>query len=94
MSAELLRASDGLAGLGRPVLLSASNKGFLGEVAGDDLTERVEATWAAHALGIAGGCRILRAHAVRGARRVADAMAAALAGDVGAVGGHIGGADR
>lgn len=94
MSAELLRASDDLAGLGRPVLLSASNKGFLGEVAGDDLTERVEATWAAHALGIAGGCRILRAHDVSGARRVADAMAAVLAGDVGAVGGHVVGATR
>jgi len=94
MSAELLRASDDLAGLGRPVLLSASNKGFLGEVAGDDLTERVEATWAAHALGIAGGCRILRAHDVRGARRVADAMAAVLAGDGGAAGGDIVGAGR
>ena len=63
-------------------------------MAGDDLTERVEATWAAHALGIAGGCRILRAHDVRGARRVADAMAAVLAGDEGAAGGHIVGAGR
>ena len=60
MSAELLAASDDLATLGRPILLSASNKGFLGEVAGDALIDRVEATWAAHALGIAGGCRILR----------------------------------
>jgi len=86
MSIDLLRNSVELAGLGRPLLLSASNKGFLGEVTGDDLTERIEATWAAHALGISGGCRILRAHDVRGARRVADAMAAVLATDVEAIG--------
>ena len=94
MSAELLRAADDLASLDRPVLLSASNKGFLGEVGGDDVTERLEATWAAHALGIAGGCRILRAHDVRGARRVADAMAAVLAADIDAVGVGATGVDR
>ena len=37
------------------------------------------ATLAAHALGIALGCRILRAHDVRGSRRVADTMAELLA---------------
>ncbi|HAQ23200.1 MAG: dihydropteroate synthase [Acidimicrobiaceae bacterium] len=86
MSIDLLRNSSHLAELGRPVLLSASNKGFLGEVTGDDLTERVEATWAAHALGISGACRILRSHDVRGARRVADAMAAVLAVDIEVIG--------
>ena len=89
MSAELLRRSDDLATLGRPILLSASNKGFLGEVTGNDLEDRVEASWAAHALGIAGGCRILRAHDVRGARRVADVMAEVLA--CGMTGGTTGG---
>ena len=34
---------------------------------------------AAHALGIALGCRVLRAHDVRNGRRVADTMAAILA---------------
>jgi dihydropteroate synthase len=33
---------------------------------------------AAHALGIALGCRVLRAHDVAAARRVADTMAAVL----------------
>jgi len=79
MSAELLRRSDDLASLGHPILLSASNKGFLGEVTGCGLENRVEASWAAHALGINGGCRILRAHDVRGARRVADVMADVMA---------------
>ena len=45
------------------------------------MDDRREATWAAHALGIGAGCRILRVHDVRGARRVADLMAAVLAED-------------
>ena len=41
-----------------------------------------EASHAAHALGIALGSRVLRAHDVRGARRTADVMAAVLAARV------------
>ena len=82
MSAALLRNSDDLVGLGYAVFLSASNKGFIGEMVDADVDDRVEATWAAHALGIALGCRILRAHDVRGARRVADVMADILAARV------------
>lgn len=78
-SLELLRASDDLVGLGYPVLLSASNKRFLGQLLGTAVTDRREASHAAHALGLALGCRVLRAHDVRGARRTADAMAAVLA---------------
>ena len=78
MSAELMRHSDDLVALGFPVLLSASNKGFLGELTGADLSDRREATIGAHALGIALGCRILRAHDVRASRRVADTMSAVL----------------
>ena len=78
MSLELLRASDRLAALGYPVFLSASNKRFLGEVLGLPVDERRLASVAAHAQGIALGCRVLRAHDVRGSRRVADLMAAIL----------------
>jgi dihydropteroate synthase len=78
MSLVLLRASDRLAGLGYPVLLSASNKRFLGEILGLAVGDRRLASVAAHAQGIALGCRILRAHDVRGSRRVADVMAAVL----------------
>ena len=78
MSAELLRHSDDLVELGYPVFLSASNKGFLGVLAGVEVGERRDATFAAHALGIALGCRVLRAHDVAGNRRIADTMSAVL----------------
>jgi dihydropteroate synthase len=78
MSAELLRHSNDLVSLGFPVFLSASNKGFLGELVGVEVDDRREATFGAHALGIALGCRILRAHDVRGNRRLADTMSAIL----------------
>ncbi|HVA74707.1 MAG TPA: dihydropteroate synthase [Acidimicrobiales bacterium] len=77
-SLELLRASDRLASLGWPLLLSASNKTFLGAVFGLEIGERREATIAAHSLGVSLGCRILRAHDVRAARRVCDALAAVM----------------
>jgi dihydropteroate synthase len=77
-SLVLLRASDRLAELGYPLLLSASNKRFLGHLLGTEVTDRNEASHAAHALGIGLGCRVLRAHDVRGARRVRDVMAAVL----------------
>jgi dihydropteroate synthase len=74
----LLRASDRLAALGWPLLLSASNKTFLGVVFDLDITSRASATTAAHALGVSLGCRILRAHDVRAARRVRDTLAAVM----------------
>ena len=77
-SLELLRASDRLAGLGFPLLLSASNKTFLGVMFGLEVGDRAQATLAAHSLGVSLGCRILRAHDVRSARRVADTVAAIL----------------
>lgn len=77
-SLELLRSHDSLAALGWPLFLSASNKRFLGDLLGTEVTDRREASHAAHALGIALGSRILRAHDVRGARRTADVLAAVL----------------
>ena len=77
-SLELLRDSAALAALGYPVLLSASNKRFLGQLLGAGVTDRSEATMAAHALGIALGCRVLRAHDVRAARRVGAVLASIL----------------
>jgi dihydropteroate synthase len=77
-SAALLRHSDHLAGLGWPLLLSASNKPFLGVLFGLGADERAGATMAAQALGVSLGCRILRAHDVRAARRVVDTLAAVM----------------
>jgi dihydropteroate synthase len=75
-SLTLLRASPALAALGYPLLLSASNKTFLGKVLELELTQRREASIGAAALGIAWGCRIVRVHDVLGTRRVRDALAA------------------
>ena len=75
-SLTLLRASARLAGLGYPLLLSASNKTFLGKVLDLELTERGVASIGAAALGIAWGCRIVRVHDVRGTCRARDALAA------------------
>ncbi len=75
-SLALLRASRTLAGLGFPLLLSASNKTFLGQVLDLELTERRQASLAAAALGIEWGCRLLRVHDVAGTCRVRDALAA------------------
>src|SRR5438445_166148 len=77
-SLELLRASPVLAALGYPVLLSASNKTFLGRALDLEIDERGDASLAAAAVGVAGGCRIVRAHDVRGTRRVCDVLAAVL----------------
>ncbi|MCY4273178.1 MAG: dihydropteroate synthase [bacterium] len=78
MSAGLLRRTDELAGLGYPIFLSVSNKGFLGALTDTEVGDRREATLAAHSLGIGLGARILRAHDVVGARRVADFMSEIL----------------
>ena len=75
-SLTLLRASPTLAGLGYPLLLSASNKTFLGKVLDLELTERREASIGAAALGIAWGCRIVRVHDVKGTCRARDVLAA------------------
>ncbi len=74
----LLRSSDALTALGYPVLLSASNKRFLWTLLDVERGSAGDGTMAAHSLGIALGCRILRAHDVRNGRRVADSMAAIL----------------
>jgi dihydropteroate synthase len=77
-SLELLRASDRLADLGYPLLLSASNKTVLGRFLELEIDERGEASLAAAALGVTLGCRVVRAHDVRGTRRVCDVLAAVL----------------
>jgi dihydropteroate synthase len=77
-SLVLLRASDRLAGLGYPVLLSASNKTFLGVVLDLPVDRRDDASLAAAALGIGLGCRIVRVHDVAAHRQVRDVMAAIL----------------
>lgn len=77
-SLELLHRSDELCQDGYALLLSASNKRFLFELLETDRHDIQAGTMAAHVVGIALGCRVLRAHDVRGSRRIADLMADTL----------------
>jgi dihydropteroate synthase len=83
-SLALLGASDRLAALGHPLLLSASNKTFLGVLLGLEVHERREASLAAAAVGVSLGCRILRVHDVAGTKRVVAALEGVLAARDGA----------
>jgi dihydropteroate synthase len=74
-SLRLLRDTNALAALGSPLLLSASNKTFLGAIFDLEVDQRREASLAATAIGIALGCRIVRVHDVAGAVRVRDTLA-------------------
>jgi dihydropteroate synthase len=78
MSAVLLRESDDLAATGYTLLLSASNKRFLGELLGLDIADRRDASLAAVAYGVAHGCRIVRVHDVAGSVRVCRTIEAVL----------------
>ena len=63
---ELLRALDGLAPDGRPLLLGVSRKSFIGRVLGsDDLADRAWPTVAITAWAREAGVRIHRVHEVR-----------------------------
>lgn len=73
-SVQLLRDSSVLAAIGVPLLLSSSNKTFLGVMFELPVTERREPSLAATALGIAAGCRVLRVHDVAGTLRVRDTL--------------------
>ena len=73
----LLRGLGALRSLGRPILLGTSRKSTLGRVLDLPADERLEATLATTALGIAAGTDIVRVHDVRPnvrAARMADAV--------------------
>jgi dihydropteroate synthase len=69
-SAVLLRETDALASHDYAVLLSASNKRFLGELFELPVDARRSASLAAVAYGVAHGARIVRVHDVRGSVQV------------------------
>jgi dihydropteroate synthase len=78
-SALLLRESDTLASLGYTLMLSASNKRFLGELLGLAIDERRDASLVALAYGVMHGCRIARVHDVAGSVRVCRVIEAIAA---------------
>ena len=68
----LLRHAGELVNTGWPVLMALSNKDFVGETLGVELTERLEGTLAATALAAAAGVRMFRVHEVAATRRVLE----------------------
>jgi dihydropteroate synthase len=77
-SAVLLRESARHATLGYPLLLSASNKRFIGELLGRDIDDRRPESLAAVAYGVMQGCRVVRVHDVRGTASVCRTIEALL----------------
>jgi dihydropteroate synthase len=77
-SAVLLRESAQHAALGFPLLLSASNKRFIGELLGREIDDRRAESLTAVAYGAMHGCRIMRVHDVQGTARVCRTIEALL----------------
>ena len=78
-SLEVTRRIDEFVATGWPVLVSLSNKDFVGETLDRPVGERLLGTLAASALCAAAGARIYRVHQVPETRQVVD-MAATIAG--------------
>lgn len=78
-SAVLLRESPRLAALGYTLLLSASNKPFVGALLDLPVDDRREPSLATVAYGVMRGCRVVRVHEVRGSVRVVRMLEALLA---------------
>jgi dihydropteroate synthase len=73
---ELLRRLDEIVALGRPVLVGASRKSFLGRLTGRPERERDAATIATNVMAFERGASIFRVHEVRG---TVDALKVATA---------------
>jgi dihydropteroate synthase len=87
---EILRDLDALRSLGRPILLGTSRKSTLGRVLDLPADQRLEATLATTAIGIANGADIVRVHDVRAnarAGRMSDAIVRGRWRDAQAAGG-------
>jgi dihydropteroate synthase len=77
-SLEVTRRLDELAGTGWPVLVSVSNKDFVGETLNAALGERVTGTLATTAVCAWLGARVFRGHQVSETRQVLDMVSAIL----------------
>jgi dihydropteroate synthase len=78
---ELLRRLRELTALGRPLVLGASRKSFLGGLTGRDHGDRGAATIAANVVGFQGGARIFRVHDVAWTRDALRVVAATVPAD-------------
>jgi dihydropteroate synthase len=75
---SILRHLPELEVLGRPILVGASRKSFIGKVLDLPLEDRLEGTLATAAYAVAQGARILRVHEVRSVLRTARMVEACL----------------
>jgi len=82
-SLALLRATGELASIGRPLLVGASRKSFLGAVTGAAPGERLPESLAAAAWAASGGAAFVRVHDVGPTRRFLEAWSAIRVGDAG-----------
>ena len=76
---ELIDRLGELRDLGRPIVLGASRKSFLGRLTGREVGERLGGTIAANAIGLLRGADVLRVHDVAAARdtvAIVEAVAA------------------
>ncbi len=68
---EIIKRLNEFSGFDKPILLGHSRKSFIGKILNDNsVTERLEGTAAAAAIGIFNGANILRVHDVREMYRV------------------------
>ena len=74
-SLEITRRLDEMVATGWPVLVSLSNKDFVGETLDLPTDQRVTGTLAATAISAWHGARVFRAHEVRETREVLDMVA-------------------
>jgi dihydropteroate synthase len=77
---ELLRRLPELVALGRPILVGTSRKGFLGEITGRPVDQRLPATIATNVIAYEHGARIFRVHDVAPLHDALTVTAATLAG--------------
>jgi dihydropteroate synthase len=75
---ELLRRLGELGDLGRPILVGASRKSFIGRITGRELDERVGGTIAASVMALVAGAEVLRVHDVAPVREALEAAEAIL----------------
>jgi len=74
---ELINHVPDLADLGRPVMIGASRKSFIGAITRADVTDRLEGSLAAAVMAVVRGARMLRVHDVKQtlrALKVAEAI--------------------
>ena len=67
----LLKRLGDFRSLGKPILIGASRKSFIGQTLGLEVNERLEGSLAAVAIAIMNGADIVRVHDVKASKRVA-----------------------